>query len=232
MGFVAYSPQLKVIAIHKLVSGQSPQSINEELLTTISDKSFVRWNALYTHTHVVICNPATYDRRGRPTLYSDEDREFMVELINNDPCLFLDEIQEAMYNHTDLLACRQTIANDLKERLFLTVHKVAKVDPNQSSVLQARFSAAIAHIPSEYLVFLDETGLKLPDVQRNHLRSKKGKQPKALKRSRHGSHYSVLAAICEMGLLAVNAKLNAYCRNEFEAFLKHVLLPVMHPYPN
>lgn len=45
-------------------------------------------------------------------------------------------------------------------------------------------------------------------------------------------YYTVLAAICELGLLAVNAKVNGYCRDKFQAFLKHVLLPVMGRFPN
>jgi hypothetical protein len=41
----------------------------------------------------------------------------------------------------------------------------------------------------------------------------------------------MLAAICEMGLLAVHAKMGAYVRTDFEAFIKHLLVsffPVSH----
>ena len=55
-------------------------------------------------------------KRGRPTLYTDEDREFMVELIENDPTLFLDEIQEAMY---DVVINIYTSIKNLKSSLPL-----------------------------------------------------------------------------------------------------------------
>lgn len=232
MPFVVYSAQLKVIAITKFVSGQTIKAINKELITSISPRSFYRWKKLYDETQAVVRHPDTYEKRGRKTVYSDEDRDFMYELIDVDPTLFLDEVQAAMYAHTNRLACRQTIANDLKDRLFLTIHKVSAVDPNQSPELRGAYSARVCRLPPEYLVFLDECGLRAPDVQRKNVRSKKGERPKSLKRSRAGAHYSMLAAVCELGLLAVNSKINAYCRTDFEAFLKHVLLPVMKPYPN
>jgi hypothetical protein len=78
----------------------------------------------------------------------------MVELIEADPTLFLDEIQSAMFNHTDHIASQATIANDLKERLNLTVHKAAKVDINQSFERQAVYSGDVAHLAPECLVFL------------------------------------------------------------------------------
>lgn len=159
MPYVKYSPQLKVIALNKFILGQPVDIINRDLLTSISAQTFTRWKELYDITHAVIRDPKSYTQRGRPTLYSDQDRQFMLELIDADPCMFLDEVQEAMYDHTDLLACRQTIANDLKERLNLTVHKVAKVDSNQKPELRAAYLGQVAHLPPECLVFLDETGL-------------------------------------------------------------------------
>jgi hypothetical protein len=156
MPFVQYTPQIKVIALNKWLSGQSIPTINRELLLNISTKSFARWKILYDQTHAVIRDPATYAKQGRPTIYSREDREFMVELIDDDPTLFLDEIQEAMYDHTDILACRQTIATDLKERLALTVHKASKVDPMQSPAIRAAYSMRVANVPSKCLVFMGQ----------------------------------------------------------------------------
>jgi hypothetical protein len=136
------------------MAGQTMKSINEDLTTAISAHSFSRWRSLYDETQAVVRSPATYEKRGRKTIHSDANRQFMVELLEADPTLFLDEIQEVMYDHTNIIACRQTIANDLKERLFLTVHKASKADINQTPERQAIYSGQVANLPSKCLVFL------------------------------------------------------------------------------
>lgn len=156
MPFVLYTAQLKVIALTKFMAGQSLDSINVDLITSISPKSMRRWKLLYHTTHAVVRNPRTYHQQGRRTLYTNEDQQFMLELIDADPTLFLDEVQLAMYDRTDLLASRQTIANDLKECLYLTLHKVSAIDINQSPRLRADYSNRICHHPPEFLVFLGE----------------------------------------------------------------------------
>lgn len=77
------------------------------------------------------------------------------------------------------------------------------------------------------VLHLDECGFRAQDVQRKSVRSKRGARPKPLKRSRGGHHYSMLAAISESGLLAVNSRINGYRRDDFEAFLKHVLVSLV-----
>jgi hypothetical protein len=71
--------------------------------------------------------------------------------------LYLDEIQVHIEAMTGVLHPLTTIYDDLRHRLLLTRKVARTVHPAQSAIRRANYICRIAHIPSEYLVFIGES---------------------------------------------------------------------------
>ncbi|KAG0146088.1 hypothetical protein CROQUDRAFT_18901, partial [Cronartium quercuum f. sp. fusiforme G11] len=54
------------------------------------------WKALYESTQSAVRNPATYERRGRPSSFSEVHLQLLADIINQSPSMYLDELQEKM----------------------------------------------------------------------------------------------------------------------------------------
>jgi hypothetical protein len=73
----------------------------------------------------VIHNTEEYSARGWHLLLSAEDLEFMVDLVCNEPSLFLDKICERMYNNRGHLLSVSCIQQTLVNKLSITLKKQA-----------------------------------------------------------------------------------------------------------
>jgi hypothetical protein len=80
---------------------------------------------LYHKTQRVVRNPEEYSARARPSLLSAEDREFMVDLVCNEPSIFLDEIRERLYDNRGHLLSITAIQQTLVNKLSITLKKQA-----------------------------------------------------------------------------------------------------------
>jgi hypothetical protein len=89
MVFVKYSPDIKAVAVKLLIQGKSPQTVNELLEANISNKSLRQWKDLWTQTNCVLHNASLYLPRGRPLAITVEEREFILDLIDQDPTIYL-----------------------------------------------------------------------------------------------------------------------------------------------
>ncbi|KAG0146105.1 hypothetical protein CROQUDRAFT_16451, partial [Cronartium quercuum f. sp. fusiforme G11] len=57
----------------------------------------------------VIQDPEGYEKIGQSSTFTDQQHDFVLELIDHDPTLYLDEIQLQMFHETRILACHETI---------------------------------------------------------------------------------------------------------------------------
>jgi hypothetical protein len=119
MPYKYYAPEVKTICVKLLIERKAPSYINKLLGYRVSAQSFARWKALFISTCAVVCNRAEYLARGRPLRLTPEQSEFMLDIIQVDPTLYLDEIQQSMKNQLGLELCRSTIYNKITERLRL-----------------------------------------------------------------------------------------------------------------
>jgi hypothetical protein len=85
------------LTCHNLVPNTF-DSIQISLGKKISQQSFNQWLSLYQDTCRVICNPEEYTNQGRPDLLTQEDKDFMTELIDTDPGLLLDKICDQVHH--------------------------------------------------------------------------------------------------------------------------------------
>ncbi|KAG0141741.1 hypothetical protein CROQUDRAFT_663412, partial [Cronartium quercuum f. sp. fusiforme G11] len=112
---VRYSADVKVQAITLLHEGLSRVAFKQHLQSTVNLRTITRWKQLYESTLAVKC--------GWPLDSTREEHEFMADLIEANPTLYLDEICDSMYNDTGVFVSLSTIAGDLKECLKLTWKK-------------------------------------------------------------------------------------------------------------
>ncbi|KAG0145062.1 hypothetical protein CROQUDRAFT_659123 [Cronartium quercuum f. sp. fusiforme G11] len=141
---VRYSADVKVQAITLLREGLSRVAVKQHLRSMVNLQTTTRWKQSYKSTLAVVKSADTY-------------QNFMADLIEADPTLYLDEIRDSMYNDTGVFVSLSTIADDLKEHLELTRKKVQKVHPSQSPVKRAEYIDAIADLQPEMLVFAGES---------------------------------------------------------------------------
>jgi transposase len=78
---------------------------------------------LYQETCRVIHNPEEYTTQGRPDLLTQEDKDFMTELIDTNPGLFLDKICDQVYNNSGTTVSIETIHYCLTRELGMTLKK-------------------------------------------------------------------------------------------------------------
>ncbi|KAG0146155.1 hypothetical protein CROQUDRAFT_44762, partial [Cronartium quercuum f. sp. fusiforme G11] len=95
---VQYSPKIKNLAAQMFIDGDTQQEINLTLRTNISFRTLLRWKALYESTQSAVRNPATYERRGRPSSFSEVHLQLLADIINQSPSMYLDKLQEKMFD--------------------------------------------------------------------------------------------------------------------------------------
>jgi transposase len=108
---------------------------------------------LYHKTQRVVRNPEEYSARARPSLLSAEDREFMVDLVCNEPSIFLDEIRERLYDNRGHLLSITAIQQTLVNKLSITLKKPSTVNIRKSLSAKFRWIENMIGVPAEFLVF-------------------------------------------------------------------------------
>ncbi|KAG0152414.1 hypothetical protein CROQUDRAFT_649813 [Cronartium quercuum f. sp. fusiforme G11] len=109
----------------------------------------VKVQAITLLHEAVVKSADTYQKHGQPLDFTGEECEFMADLIEADPTLYLDKICDSMYNDTGVFVSLSTIADNLTECLKLTQKK--------SPVKWAESIDAIADLQPEMLVFAGES---------------------------------------------------------------------------
>jgi transposase-like protein len=154
MVFRQYSKDVKLVAVKMCLRGLDRTEINNQLDMSISVQSLRRWRLLYQRTLEVICNPAFYERRGRPVAVSREESQFILDALELESTLYLDEIQAHLNTINGHEIPISTIHNEIKYRLLLTSKKARTVHPSQCPFQRADYICQIAFIPPDHLVFL------------------------------------------------------------------------------
>ncbi|KAG0143051.1 hypothetical protein CROQUDRAFT_31342, partial [Cronartium quercuum f. sp. fusiforme G11] len=129
---------VKVQAITLLHEGLSPVAVKQHPQSTVNLRTITHWKQLYKSTLAVVKSTDTYQKCGWPLDFTGEECEFMADLIEANPTLYLDEICDNMYNDTGVFVSLSTITDNLTEHLKLT-QKFQKVHSNQSPVKWAEY---------------------------------------------------------------------------------------------
>jgi transposase len=156
MGFVIYAPATKVAVVRMTIQGLTPDFIRNALGVSPSRQSFNRWMELYRETRCVIRDPAEYEKQGRPALLTAEECLFMVNLLKDEPSLFLDEIRERLYDAQGTMLSVETVHNTLVKRLAITLKKPDTINSRKCLMAKYIYIEKIRPLPAEYFVFCGE----------------------------------------------------------------------------
>lgn len=145
---------MKVIAVRMLLQGMFKREVRNQLGQHILSQSFDPCISLFHGTKAVNCDQAEYKKLSRRWVFNAEDQNFMSHtLIDQEPHLFLEKIQDKLYTKGGNMTSITTINIKLRTRLGLTLQKAAVSSAHKSFVAKAAFMTKYEHVPSEYLVF-------------------------------------------------------------------------------
>ncbi|KAI7962918.1 hypothetical protein MJO28_001012, partial [Puccinia striiformis f. sp. tritici] len=209
MVFVRYEPQVKAIVVRWMVRGRERADINAELGFTIHKKTMDRWLRLYESTRSVVRDPLTYRDRGRPLAISSEAREFLLDVLQHKPTLYLDELQVHLEAMTGVHHPISTIHDDLRSRLQLSRKVAMTVHPGQSAIRRANY--------------IYEAGVSQDTHRRKIGWSRRGFHTCRIYRRHDAMRVNVLPAVSLDGILCSIAQPGSITRLDMEYFVEQVL---------
>ncbi|KAA1081268.1 hypothetical protein PGT21_050296 [Puccinia graminis f. sp. tritici] len=221
-----YEGSLKFMAVKSYLEGLSLDEINLRYGLEISADSLRQWSRLYETTQSVVSDPATHATRGRPLALTNEQSDFVAQLVTNNPLMYLAEIQQELLIQFNAAVSLQTIS-----RLDLSWKKLRKVNPNQDPDQQAAYVTLMAHIDPACLVFTDECGICLDGVVRTMGWAPTGQRTPRVEREQATRCFNLIPGVALLGLVACAVLEENVDRFHFEYYLEYILLPSMNPFP-
>jgi hypothetical protein len=101
----------------------------------------------------VVKDPALYETLGRPATLSQEECDFMIELVRTKPGLFLDKICERLYDSSGTLLSPEAIHRNLVDWLSVTLKKPMTVNGRKSLTAKYAYIERMEFFPADFLVF-------------------------------------------------------------------------------
>jgi transposase len=153
----------------------------------------------------------------------------MLAILERDPDLYLDEIQDELYFQHGIEASLSTIWRTLR-RLGLSMKKLSRAAAERSEHQRRLFTLAIGGEPLERIVTADESAVNVLTTFRENGWAYRGKRAQKATNFVRGQRYSLLPAITANGLLYCDIKKGGYSGDDFLHWLDK-LLEYMNPYP-
>lgn len=162
-------------------------------------------------------------QRGRPRSLTTNDTSFLHSLLQANPTLYLDELQDRLLEARGVDVHISTIFRALR-RVALSHKSTATAALERNEELRATWLAAYGDIPMEYFVWLDESSV---DDQTNQRRGGWSEIGRAFVRRAtflRGKRYSVLPALCSEGMIALDIFEGSVNKEKFIHFVRNELV--------
>jgi len=164
-------------------------------------------------------NPFT-KRTGRPRMVNEGDVQYIFSILDANPVLYLDEIQQR------LNAARQkdlTIAtiSRLLSQYSLTRKHIQKAASERNEELRTLWEAEMAeYTDPDVFVALDESAVDNHTIQRQYGRSLSGTPCVRRATFLRGTRYSILPALTTEGIIALDIFEGSVTKEYFLGFIK------------
>ncbi|KNE96922.1 hypothetical protein PSTG_09789 [Puccinia striiformis f. sp. tritici PST-78] len=211
MVFVAYLADIKVLVVRMSFEGETLPDICNKLGYSVSPQSLDRWRHLFEETRAVIRYPTTYGQLGRLKKLSSEDSNFMIELLKDEPGLFLDEIRKKLYDATGVLLSIAAVHDNLVNQLCITLKKAETLNIKKCLLKKFQFIDQMRYYPAEFLI---------------------GSPFARYIINQNAARLSILPAIGMSGILAMTVRDDMFNAKKFEHFLKWDLVRRLRPGPS
>ena len=162
-------------------------------------------------------------------LLHEHDVFLLVQLICENPSIYLREVQLEIQRVTGTLVSAPTLCRTLK-KLGFTRKKLQFVAIQRSDVLRAKYQAEVSMYSSEMFLFIDETGCDRRNALRKFGYSVRGKPATCVRLLSKGKRYSAI------GIMSTSALLDCYVVEDsvngdvFYDFVQKSLLPLLLPF--
>lgn len=218
MGFRKISDDLKQVALRMhLDRGWVPDDVAETL--GFSERSLYRWKERFLTTgdlHIL-----QHPEHGRPRLIPPPATRDLLELIQDAPQMYLDEIQEWLDIAQDVQISRSALHDNLRD-CGLTYKAIHKCAAERNEPLREQFRQyAQANWVAEQLVFVDETSKDDRVIYRHFGRSLSGSQATIHQPFKCGQRYSIIAALGLDGYINQQVVENSAIGEIFTDFIKN-----------
>lgn len=161
-----------------------------------------------------------------PSKLNEEQLVTLKEIIESHNDATLEELCELLEKATGIRVSRSTMGR-ITLRLNYTVKKTLYAAEKESERVQKKrieFWQKIRDIPTEDLLFIDESGVNLAMVRRN-ARAIIGQRARGRKPQKRGTNVSLLAALSFDQVVAESNIYGAVNAVTFEAFIANKLVP-------
>ena len=159
-------------------------------------------------------------RPGRPRILDHTDIDFLDRLLQRQPSIYLDEIQERFRDDRGIEISIATLHREIA-RLDITRKSISKEAKERNDLLRAVWEANMAQYDDpDLFVFLDESGVNDKTTQRVAGWSHLGVPCVQRAAFMRGTNLSVLPALSIDGIFALDIFEGAVNRDKFIEFLE------------
>ena len=191
----------------------------------IAESTVMRILDRFERTGTVSANKAT----PRAHCLHQHDELLLLQLINENPSIYLREIRQKLLETTGVNASESTICRSL-QRMGFTRKRMQHVALQRSNVLIGEYQADISLFDSNSLVFVDETGSDQRDALRNYGYSLRGYPAHSAKILFKGTRYSAIGVMSTTELLDSFVVEGTVDGDVFYTFVQTSLLPYLQEF--
>jgi len=176
--------------------------------------SCYRKYGLVTNPHT--CTP------GRPHVLDMTILNYMSALLDANPTLYLDEIQDKLLEVHDIEVHISTISRSLR-RLALSHKNLAKAALERNEHLRATWQGVNGDIPKGYIIWLDEASVDNHTNQRDSGWAGLGRACVRRATFIRGQRYSILPTLTCDGIIALDIFEGSVNKEKFISFLEDLV---------
>jgi transposase len=156
---------------------------------------------------------------GRSHSLSIDDLRFITSLLDDNPAIYLDEIQDELYAARQVDVSIATLSRTIR-RLAYSHKSISKAAAERDELLRATWRGTYADIPKESFVWLDESSIDDLTNQRMQGWSRLGQACVRRQIFLRGQRYSALPALTVDGMVALDIFPGSVTKERFIAFLR------------
>lgn len=160
---------------------------------------------------------------GRPRALDQGDMNYIYSILEANPGLYLDEIQQRLFQAREVEVSIATICRAL-QRLAVSNKKVAREALERDEIVRATWLAEYGDIPMESCLWLDESSVDDRTNQRRNGWAPLGRACVRRETFIRGSRFSVLPALSVDGIVALDIFEGSVTKERFIYFLKEQIV--------
>lgn len=204
--------------------GMKPEDIAS--LINISERSVRRYVSLFYQTGDV--QPKEH-RNGPHRLLDEFEQLVLVQILGENPSIYLYEIQQEMESRFGVNVSVSTLCKTIKIMGF-TRKKIHHIALQQSELQRAEFMAMISVYDPAMLIWVDESGCDRRNSARKFGYSLRGMPVSDHRIISRGMRYSAIPVVSVEGIHDVYLAEGSVNGEKFEHFVREYLLPVLQPF--